>query len=285
MLLPLLVFLGSSAGKESACKARHPGLTPGSGRSTGEGISYPFQYSWASLMAQLVKNPPAMRETWVWYLGWGDPLEKGKATHSSILAWRIPWIYSPWGHKKSDTTEQLSLWISSTEVELITQFMTHFPHRSLQGPLWFQVCVCVFTFVLISCFHSPTFATCFSQFSYYVEYTCVNLGACVLKHTNTSTHPHVPSLQRSWHWLQKSISKFSPVKAPWVGRAWGGHRESSVQGCSWSSAAWTFHVWYKQALPPVLGCLPLKFWAPVNPRQPAWCRLEERLMLPLCIIN
>ena len=217
MLLPLLVFLGSSAGKESACKARHPGLTPGSGRSTGEGISYPFQYSWASLMAQLVKNPPAMRETWVWYLGWGDPLEKGKATHSSILAWRIPWIYSPWGHKKSDTTEQLSLWISSTEVELITQFMTHFPHRSLQGPLWFQVCVCVFTFVLISCFHSPTFATCFSQFSYYVEYTCVNLGACVLKHTNTSTHPHVPSLQRSWHWLQKSISKFSPVKAPWVG--------------------------------------------------------------------
>jgi len=47
--------------------------------------------SWASLVAQLVKNPPAMRETWVWSLGWDDPLEKGKATHSSILAWRIPW--------------------------------------------------------------------------------------------------------------------------------------------------------------------------------------------------
>ena len=46
---------------------------------------------WASLVAQLVKNPPAMREAWVWSLGWEDPLEKGKATHSSILAWRIPW--------------------------------------------------------------------------------------------------------------------------------------------------------------------------------------------------
>ena len=46
---------------------------------------------WAFLVAQLVKNPPAMRETWVQSLGWEDPLEKGKATHSSILAWRIPW--------------------------------------------------------------------------------------------------------------------------------------------------------------------------------------------------
>ena len=57
----------------------------------GEGIGYPLQYSWASLVAQLVKNPPAMRETWVQSLGWEDPLEKGKATHFSILAWRIPW--------------------------------------------------------------------------------------------------------------------------------------------------------------------------------------------------
>ena len=59
-------------------------------------------------MAQLVENPPAMRETWVGSLGWEDPLEKGKATHSSILAWRIPWT-SPWGHKESDVTERLSL--------------------------------------------------------------------------------------------------------------------------------------------------------------------------------
>ena len=57
--------------------------------------SFPVVY-WASLMAQLVKNLPAMQETWVRLLGWEDPLEKGKATHSSILAWRIPWtIYSP----------------------------------------------------------------------------------------------------------------------------------------------------------------------------------------------
>ena len=56
---------------------------------------------------QLVKNPPAMQETWVQSLGWEDPLEKGKATHSSILAWRIPWT-SPWGCKESDTTERLS---------------------------------------------------------------------------------------------------------------------------------------------------------------------------------
>ena len=56
-----------------------------------KGIGYPLQYSWASLVAQLVKNPPAVRETWVQSLGWEDPLEKGKATHSSILAWSIPW--------------------------------------------------------------------------------------------------------------------------------------------------------------------------------------------------
>ena len=54
-------------------------------------MSYPLQYSWAFLVAQLVKNPPAMQETWVRSLGWEDPLDKGKATHSSILAWRIPW--------------------------------------------------------------------------------------------------------------------------------------------------------------------------------------------------
>ena len=62
-----------------------------SGRSAGEGIDYPLQYSWASLVAQLVMNPPTMRETWVRFLGWEDPLEKGKTTHSSILAWRISW--------------------------------------------------------------------------------------------------------------------------------------------------------------------------------------------------
>ena len=56
-----------------------------------EKTGYPLQYSWASLVAQLVKNPPTMPETWVRSLGWEDPLEKGKAPHSSVLAWRIPW--------------------------------------------------------------------------------------------------------------------------------------------------------------------------------------------------
>ena len=65
-------FPDSSVGKESVCNARDPGLILGLGRSTGEGIGYPLQYSWASLVAQLVKNLPAMWETWV-------------------LAWRIPW--------------------------------------------------------------------------------------------------------------------------------------------------------------------------------------------------
>ena len=84
------VFPGSSVGKESACNAGDPGSIPESGRSPEEGIGYPLQYSWASLVAKLVKNLPAMWETWVLFLGQEGPLEKGKATHSSILTWRIP---------------------------------------------------------------------------------------------------------------------------------------------------------------------------------------------------
>ena len=94
----------SSAGKEPACNAGDPSLIPGSGRSPGEGIGYPLQYSWASLVAQLVNNLPAMWETWVRSLGWEDPLETGKATHSNILAWRMPWTVHG-GHKESDMTE------------------------------------------------------------------------------------------------------------------------------------------------------------------------------------
>ena len=84
-------FPDSSVSKESICNAGDPSLIPGLGRSTGEGIGYPHQYSWASLVAQLVKNLPAMQETRVQSLGWEDPLEKGKGTHFSILAWRIAW--------------------------------------------------------------------------------------------------------------------------------------------------------------------------------------------------
>ena len=84
-------FPGSSAGKESACNAGDPASIPESGRSPGEGIGYPLQYSWASLMAQLVKNLPTMWETLVQSLDREDPLEKETVTHSSILTWRIPW--------------------------------------------------------------------------------------------------------------------------------------------------------------------------------------------------
>ena len=70
------------ADKESACNVGDLGLITGLGRSPGEGNSYSLQYSWASLVAQLVKNLPAVWEAWVQYLGWEDPLEKGTATHS-----------------------------------------------------------------------------------------------------------------------------------------------------------------------------------------------------------
>ena len=79
------------------------------GRSLGEEIGYPHQYSWASLVAQLLKNPPEMQETWVRSLGWEYPLGKGKATHS-IIFWpgEFHRLNSPWGHKELDTTERLS---------------------------------------------------------------------------------------------------------------------------------------------------------------------------------
>ena len=80
-------FPDSSVGKESACNAGDPGSIPGLGRPPGEGIGYPLQYSWASLVAQMVKKPPAMRETWVPSLGWKDALEEGMTTPSSILVW------------------------------------------------------------------------------------------------------------------------------------------------------------------------------------------------------
>ena len=89
-------FPGSSAGKESACNAGDPDSISGSGRSPKEGIGYPLQYSWASLVAQMVKNPPAVQETWVQFLDWEDPLEEGMATDSSILAWRIPMARGGW---------------------------------------------------------------------------------------------------------------------------------------------------------------------------------------------
>ena len=75
-------------------------MIPGSGTSAEEGIGYPLQYSWTSFVSQLLKNLPAMRETWIQSVGWEDPLEKAKATHSSILAWRIPWTIKSIGSQR-----------------------------------------------------------------------------------------------------------------------------------------------------------------------------------------
>ena len=95
----------SSVGKESTCNAGDPSSIPGLGRSTGEGIDYPFQYSWASVVAQLVKNPPAMQETWVGSPGWEEPLEKGKATTPVFWPREFHGLYSTWGRQELDTTE------------------------------------------------------------------------------------------------------------------------------------------------------------------------------------
>ena len=101
-------FPHSSVGKEPTCNSGDPGLIPGSGRSAGEGIGYPFQYSWASLVAQLVKNPPAMSEV---HLQYGRP---GFDPWVGKIPWRRERLPTPvfWprvfqGHKESDTTEQL----------------------------------------------------------------------------------------------------------------------------------------------------------------------------------
>ena len=97
---------GTSAGKESTCNAGDPGSL---GRLAGEGIGYPLQYSWASLVVQLVKYPPAMWETWVRTLGWKDPLEKGTLPTPVFWPGEFHGLYSPRGGKGSDMTERLSL--------------------------------------------------------------------------------------------------------------------------------------------------------------------------------
>ena len=105
-----LMSIDSSVDKESACNAGDPGLVSVSGRSRGEGIGYPLQCSCISLVAQLVKNLPAMQETWF------DPLVGKIPWRRERLPTRVFWpgefhgLYSPWGHKDSDTTEWLSLW-------------------------------------------------------------------------------------------------------------------------------------------------------------------------------
>ena len=127
----------------SACNAEDHTLIPGLGRSPGEGIGYPLQYSWASLVAQKVKNPPAMRETRVRSLGWEDPLEEGMAIHSSILAWRIPMDRGAWratvhGVSKSWTrlsdSAQHSYSLEPLGKSLLTPILKNFTKNTINTP-------------------------------------------------------------------------------------------------------------------------------------------------------
>ena len=119
-------FPGSTAGKESTCNTGDPSSIPGSGRSPWEGRGYPLQYSWASLMSQIVKNPPAMWETWVLFLGWEDLLGQGMAAHSSMEnPWRIPMDRGTWqATVHGIARSQTQLTMHSTHRMLVTYIFT-----------------------------------------------------------------------------------------------------------------------------------------------------------------
>ena len=102
-----MFFPDSSVGKESTRNAGDSGLIPGLGRSAEEGTGYSLQYSWASLVAQLVKNPPAKQETWVQILG-SNPWTRERLPTPVFWLGEFHGLYSPQGCKESDTTEQLS---------------------------------------------------------------------------------------------------------------------------------------------------------------------------------
>ena len=107
-----LMLPDSSAGKESACNAGGPGLIPRSGRSTGEGIGSPLQYSWASLVAQMVKNLPVMQETW--FDPWAGKIPWRRERLPTPVFWprEFHGLYSPWAPKESEVTERLSLYFT-----------------------------------------------------------------------------------------------------------------------------------------------------------------------------
>ena len=106
-------FPDSSVGKESTLNAGDPSLIPGSGRFPVEGIDYPFQYSWVSLVDQLVKNLPSVWETWVGKILWRRERLPPRPQYSGL---ENSMDYSPWGHKESDITERLSLPLSERKV-------------------------------------------------------------------------------------------------------------------------------------------------------------------------
>ena len=107
--LDSLAFPHSSVGKESICNAGDLGSIPGLVRSLGDEIGYLLPYSWTSLVAQLVKNPPAMWETWVWFLGGKIPWRRERLSSSVFWPGEFHALHSPWGCKELDMTEWLSL--------------------------------------------------------------------------------------------------------------------------------------------------------------------------------
>ena len=115
---PYMGFPDSSVSKESTCNAGDPGSIPGLGRSPGKGIGYPLQYSWTSLVSQLVKNQPTMQETWV------GKIPQRRERLPTPVFWPTEFQYSPWGGKESDMTEQLSLHSHLTLYALFTLKIT-----------------------------------------------------------------------------------------------------------------------------------------------------------------
>ena len=98
------------------------------------GIGYPLQYSWASLVAQKVKNLPTMWKTWVRSLGWEDFLEEGMATHSSILAWRIPWTEEPGGLRSMWLQRIRHGWATSKHSTQYTREKNYHSNPEIIGP-------------------------------------------------------------------------------------------------------------------------------------------------------
>jgi hypothetical protein len=133
----------SSVGRACTCNAEDLGLLPGLGRSAGEGIGYPLQYSWPFLVAHLVKNPPAMWETWILSLAWEDLLEKERLLTPVFWPGEFHGLYSTWGLKDLDTTEQLSL---SYTLAICMSSLKKFLFKSFVHFL-----VGLFNFLLLSC--------------------------------------------------------------------------------------------------------------------------------------
>ena len=133
--LPTPVFLsfpGSSDNEDSACNVGDLGSVTGLGRFPAEGIGHPLQYSWASLAAQTMKNLPVMWETLVESLGWEDSLEESMATHSSILAWRIPWTEEPGGLQSMGSQKARHNW-GTKHVHVHTHTHTHTRGMSIRA--------------------------------------------------------------------------------------------------------------------------------------------------------